>query len=448
MTQAPGDRTAQQFLFDKVGFKPLPEQEPILQCRKRFILVAGGWQAGKSLIASKYLLSRLPESHSPALYWLVAADYERTRMEFQYLDRDFRQLGLLQESSKRLDPGQIELLDGTLIKTKSSKDPRTLAMESLDGIIGCEASQLDLDTYMRLNARVGPKRGWLFLAGSFEGSLGWYPNLFEAWRNGDPDHQSFSLPSWTNIYAYPGGRNDPEILRFEKEQSLEFFQERFGGQPSKPSGLVFREFRSDIHVKACRYIPEEPVYLWIDPGYSEAYAIEVVQIQHDIINVIDEIYLRDVTTEELIGTVETRPWYNDVVGGAIDVGGLQHHATASAADVWQSMTGLTFHSERVRIGDGIERLKHFLKIDPTINEPRIVIAPHCHGILSEFGVHPNPFDQQSHAYRWKTDSEGNIIGDLPEDHWNHGIKAIIYGIVSLWGYGLAVGRNKIRVKYW
>ena len=44
------------YLFKKVGFSPTQEQKAILESPYRFNLVAGGEQAGKSLIASKYLL--------------------------------------------------------------------------------------------------------------------------------------------------------------------------------------------------------------------------------------------------------------------------------------------------------------------------------------------------------------------------------------------------------
>ena len=101
------------YIYDRVGFSPTPLQMPILSSRKRFILVAGGEQAGKSMVASKYLLGRFLENDGPGLYWLVAADYERTRAEFEYLVEDFGSLGLLKESSKRVDPGRIVLADGT-----------------------------------------------------------------------------------------------------------------------------------------------------------------------------------------------------------------------------------------------------------------------------------------------------------------------------------------------
>ena len=198
-----------EYLFSKLDFYPTERQRPIVECRKRFILVAGGEQAGKSMVASKYLVSRFLETEDPGLYWLVAADYERTRAEFDYLVQDFATLGILAQVSKRVDPGRIVLADGTRIETKSAKDPRPLAMRAPDGIIGCEASQLDLESFHRMRGRCAPKRGWLFLAGTFEGSLGWYPQLFQTWQFGTVDAQSFSLTSYTTQQLYPGGKSDP-----------------------------------------------------------------------------------------------------------------------------------------------------------------------------------------------------------------------------------------------
>ena len=71
------------YIYEKIDFAPTPLQQPILASRKRFILVAGGEQAGKSMVASKYLLGRFLENDDAGLYWLVAADYERTRAEFE-----------------------------------------------------------------------------------------------------------------------------------------------------------------------------------------------------------------------------------------------------------------------------------------------------------------------------------------------------------------------------
>ena len=437
------------YLFEKVGFTPTPEQGAILESRFRFNLVAGGEQAGKSLIASKYLLSRFAETEERGLYWLVAADYERTRAEFEYLLQDFSALGILKEASKRVDPGHLTLADGTKIETKSAKDPRTLAMRAPNGIIGCEASQLDLETFFRLRGRCAPKRGWMFLSGTFEGSLGWYPQMFTAWASGaDKDARAFSLPSYTNMHLYPGGVNDPEIQRLKEVSSDDFFMERIEGKPSPPKGLVFPEFRPDAHISEVEYEQGDPVHLWMDPGYAGAYAVIAVQVRGEQICIVDEIYEQGLVTEDIITIAQTRDWWKDVKFGVIDIAGTQHQAMAAPAEVWLERTGLYLSSQKIRINEGTERLKGWLKIDPKTHAPRIVFNPKCAGILSEFGSAPNPFDGQTKAYRWKTDREGNIVGDIPEDKYNHSVKAVIYGLIDRFGYGYVEGRSRIHVKRW
>jgi hypothetical protein len=446
LTKGPSLR---DYLFEKVGFAPTNEQKTILESPYRYNLIAGGEQAGKSLIASKYLLGRFAETEERGLYWLVAADYERTRAEFEYLLQDFSALGILKEASKRVDPGHLLLADGTRIETKSAKDPRTLAMRAPNGILACEASQLDMETYFRLRGRCAPKRGWMFLSGTFEGSLGWYPQMFTAWGSGaDKEARSFSLPSYTNVYLYPGGAQDPEILRLKDVSSDDFFMERIEGIPSPPKGVVFPEFRPDIHVAEVEYEPGEPVYLWMDPGYAGAYAVEVVQIIGEQVRVIDEIYEQGLITDDIIDIAQSRAWWPDVKFGVIDIAGTQHQAMAAPAEVWLAKTGLYLSSQKIKINEGTERLKGWLRIDPRTHASRIVFNPKCHGILSEFGAAPNPFDGQTKAYRWKTDREGNIVGDVPEDKNNHGVKAVIYGLVDRWGYGYIEGRDRIRVKRW
>ena len=435
-------------VFDLVDFEPTDLQKRILNSDKRFILVAGGEQAGKSMVASKFLLQKFLTDESPGLYWLVAADYERTRAEFEYLSQDFAKIGILAEVSKRVDPGRIVLADGTRIETKSAKDPRTLAMRAPNGIVGCEASQLDLETFYRLRGRCAPKAGWLFLGGTFESSLGWYPQTFSTWESGVGEEQSYSLPSYSNFHLYPGGREDPEIKRLEAFASDDFFMERIEGRPVPPRGLVFNEFRASIHSGEVEYVPNEPVHIWMDPGYAGGYALEAVQIIDDTVRVFDEIYEIGLVTEEMADIAMAKPWWKDVQYGVIDIAGRQHQAMPAPAEVWLSKTGLYLASEKVPINDGTERLKSFLKVDPITGYPRITIDAKCKGVLSEFGAVPNPFNNQTQAYRWKQDREGNIVGNTPEDKYNHGIKALIYGLVHHFGFSYSADRQKIKVKHW
>jgi len=445
-----------EMAFNLLDFRPEPKQMVILESQVRFKLVSGGEQAGKSLIAAKELVVRhIDGGMEKKLYWLVAADYERTRAEFEYLVQDFTRLGLLtRDVSKRIDPGHMVLKDGTRIETKSARDPRTIAMKAPDGIIGCEASQLDLLTYHKLQARTGPKRGWLFMSGTMEGGLGWYPGLIQAWAAPGREYQSFILPTSSNTYLYPGGENDPELLRLRQQMPDDLFKERFEGVPCPPSGLVFPEVRADVHVRDVEWDENEVVHLAEDPGYNHAHAILAWQVINGQIRIFDEIYERGRTTEDLIDHIlAQRPWWKALSGAGIRLVSDpsykdQHHAMTSVAETWMAKTGLYAFGEKVRVNEGTERLKTFLKVDPLSGEPGIIIDPKCQGLLSEFGLALDPFDSQQHVYRWDTDREGNIVGQQPKDIYNDAIKAMIYGVCDVFGMVRRAESSVIPVKRW
>ena len=211
---------------------------------------------------------------------------------------------------------------------------------------------------------------------------------------------------------------------------------------------MFPEFRPNLHVDKVDWDIGTPIHLWMDPGYAGAYSIVAVQIHDDVIHVIDEVYEKGLVTEEMIQICQQKPWWKDVQYGVIDVAGSQPQAKAAPAEIWMKRTGLYMSSQKVMINDGTERLKSFLKPDPVSGRPKIIIDSSCTGLLSEFGAAPNPFDGQTRAYRWKTDRDGNIVGNTPEDKNNHGVKALIYGIVDNYGYAYVQGHDAIKVKRW
>lgn len=456
-------------ILQQVKFTASPEQLDIIEDESRWKLIAGGVRAGKSRLAAIYLLLKLLDSISDGtardgdVYWLVAADYERTRAEFNYLATDLAAIGLLGYASKPVNPGEITLstsvenvegvYDPIKIKTKSASDFKSLAMEAPIGIVCCEASQIDLESFWRLQERLVEKRGWLLLEGTFESSLGWYPERYSAWQTKSiqkrEDAKSFSLPTWTNTFIFPGGREDPEIKKLEQTHSEGWFLERFAGVPSPPRGRVHDMFRNEIHLDECDYIEGQPVFVWVDPGYSRttesAYAVAFAQIIDGQIRVFDEIYEREKIGPEIVQIAQSRPWWGFAdKRGAIDRAGTQHQAMPSQTEVWLEHTGLWLDPVGVRITEGIERFNTFLRVDPIKQQPGIVFDPICKGVISELGGCPNPFDGQAKVYSWATDREGNVIGSTPRDRYNHAVKAITYGLISEFGYASGPGPGGIR----
>lgn len=437
-----------KIIFDALGYTPTPEQRAVHEHPARVKLGAGGERSGKSYLSANELLSRFYEGR---LYWLVAADYERTRPEFDYICDGLVKLGFDFRASKRVDPGEINVAGGFRIVTKSAKDPRKLAAEAPDGILACEASQLTYEDFLRLRGRLIEKRGWMLMSGSFESSLGWYPEHFSRWQFPDNplEYKSFSLPTWSNTAVFPLGRNDPEILKIEAEVSKDWFSERFGGVPCPPKGRVFTEFSNAVHTGTGDFFefdPSLPIYLWIDPGYGHYSAVEVAQKRGDGVFIVDEIYERGLVISEIIDICRQRPWWTKRSTGTIDVSGTYHQGgMPPAAEVWLAEAEVSLTAQKVPIEDGTERMKSMLKVNPLTGRPNLFINAKCRGLISELGGAPNPETGQAAVYKWKTDRDGNIIGDVPEDKNNDAVKATIYGLVDLVGYTDAVEQSKLKI---
>ena len=412
--------TVREALWRRVGYAPSAEQRQAHDSPARLRLIAGGERAGKSRSAAMELFGRCLEGR---LYWLVGPDYELCRPEFRYLAEAFGAIGAVDSLSfPSSEQCRLTLRTGARIVTKSARDPARLAGEAPDGILGCEAAQLPHEVYLRLRGRVAERRGWLWLSGTFEGSRGWYADHFSAWQVVNTDGAaSFSIPTWSNRTLFPGGRSDAEIEALEATYPAAVFRERFGGVPCPPATLVFPEFEPARHVASVDPATVENVELAIDPGYAGAYAVVAVTEAGGVVRVVDEVYHRRMVAAEIIAECKRRWWWPRVSGGVIDVAGRQHHASASQVEIWQALAGLRLRSRPVRIQDGIDRLRTFLR-DPASGEPRVTVAPACRALMQEFG-----------SYRYHEARDDRPISELPIDRDNHAIKALAYWLYDRFG---------------
>lgn len=437
-----------------LGHEWSAEQEALIMCTAREILGAGGERAGKSWVAAEYFNVRFP--FVPDLVWLAGKDYERCHSEFEYIAQAMKQLEVVRAENihtpkngqwdMRLTlPTEQDRDKQVLIKTWSLQDWLKVGSEAPDMVIICEVAQITLPEYRRLCDRTAEKRGTVIGTGTFEGSLGWYPETWKLYQLPDQIGKSFSLPSWSNHTVYPLGFDDPEIQRLKAKYPEDYFNERFGAIPSPPQGIVFPEFRYLTHVKEMEVV-DAPVELWIDPGYAGAYAVEVVQMLNDTVRVVDEIYEQELVTEQVVDVCMQKPWWKLVNRAVIDIYAMQHHAMPAIAEIWLKKAGLAPVARKIEEAAGRERLHTFLTVNPIDHEPRFFVDPKCKGILSEFGVCPNPFTDEAAPYRWKEDREGQTVGQHPDDKNNHAIKACIYGLVNKFGYALK-GGGKPRSKH-
>jgi hypothetical protein len=444
---------ARQRYFQLVGFQPNQYQEPILRGTdhrgtedSRAKGVSGGEQSGKSLTTSKDMGSKMPWCR---LGWIVGPDYSQCRPELEYMIQDFQRIGLLDApntSTPREGPWNITLKGGARIRSISAADTVSkIANEAPDYVAMVEVGQMPEEAYFRCLGRTGPRAamgtGWLFINGTLEGSSGWYPELMDRWKAGNPEGGiSFELPSWSNEVLYPGGWDNPEIQRQRAALPDDVFMERFGGRRTPPRGLVFKEFDRFVHTRPIYlgkqgndprsiYLPDDiDLQLWIDPGYAGAYAVLFVAIHQDTVYVVDEIYTQYRTTEEVIQLAVTHPYWKNVTRAVMDIAGEQHQAMKSPAELWRASperggAGLSVTGQKIKILDGIARLRSFLRMNPTTNLPQTVISPNCQGFITEL----------SDGYRWPLDRGNKVRSEVPVPKNNHAITAYWYGLVNNFG---------------
>jgi hypothetical protein len=303
-----------------------------------------------------------------------------------------------------------------------------------------EAAQMSYETFLKCQGRVAERRGWLLMSGTFEGSLGWYPEMYAELMdpNNIYDGISLSLPSWSNTIIYPGGRNDPEILRLERiYQKVEgLFDERCGAIPVPPASLVFREFRNTIHVRPdAVFDPTLPVYLAVDPSSGgDPYAVLAVQFSDyphddtpkdamDYCTIIDEYYETAVNTEDIITVLKNREWWKNVEGGAIDI------EAPDEKKRWLKFGKVPLAAKKIQQFAGIRRLKSFLHYRKDPQTGLIVESPH---IRINPKVRSLPFEFSNYK-RKTTVGDATIVDKPPENQEDHSIKALWYLLIIRYG---------------
>jgi hypothetical protein len=445
-------------LWRLAGYQPSPEQWAAHASPARLKLTAGGERGGKSYSAAMELVAR---HHLGELFWLIGPDYNLCRPEFRYLMDFFGKLGAIESlsfPSSPFQPCSMVLKGGIEITTITAKDTQKIAGRAPDGILGCEAAQLDYEVYLKCLGRLSEKNGWLWLSGTFEHDsyLSWYAEQYEKWVvENEEGGGAFSVPTWSNRAIYPGGLDDPKIQELKaKSPNEEWFLERYAGVPCPPPTAVFKEFRISSHVSAQAQFQEfkldadgqvrkkdgkpvrHEVELAIDPGYNGAYAVLAVQTNGPIVNVIDEVYHQYTQAEDIIAECKTRPWWPNVRRGVIDIAGTQHQGLASHTEIWATTAGVLLESVRVDIPPGIARLRTFLSPGLDV-PPRIFYNPKCRSSIKEFTL-----------YRYRQVEEGKVTSEKPIDAFNHAAKAISYWLVARYGFvNQKPAPMKRRMKY-
>jgi len=419
-----------------LGYSPNEAQQPIVDDDARVILICGGERSGKSFTTAAIFLSRCLKPNG--VYWIIGPDYEHSRKEFEYIEHGLTKLGFITKVSKPMEvTWRMTTIWDATITSRSSNKERTIASETLDGVLMTEAGQQSEEAWLKARGRVLDRRGWVILSGTLEDGYPWYVDLLNRWKGENEENaKSYSLPTWSNLDTFPGGYDDPEMVALRASMSMERFNEKYGAIASKPSGLVFPQFEFETHVRDLNLALDDnlklyPVELAIDPA-THTYAVLFVQKVGRHVHVLDEVYTHGMIAQQVIPLVMGHPLYSYVTGGVIDVAGRQRHGTHSQEQIWYEATGFWLRSTKWDEPDVRDAIALRLQIDELEDEPLLFFNScsrnsrgpdgRAEGILAELGM-----------WHWRETGYKKSESKRPVDAKNDALKALGYWILDTYG---------------
>ncbi len=439
-------RNFRNIAWKHCGYVPSLEQKAFHDAPNRFKQVAGGVGAGKSYSAAREVDAYTVKEGG--LGWIIGPDYEQCKPEFDYLIETYLAMGIVDESTVSR-PGRgtakFSTIWGFRWETKSAGDPVSIASRRPDVVLLAEAAQQPHEMFFKAMERATERNAPVIFSGTFESSLGWYADLWEKWQGSNPEGgKSFSIPTWSNRKVYPGGRDDPKIKAIEATMPPELFQERYGGVPCKPAGIVFKEFDRKIHVKplAELYNPNAPVELWIDPA-THTYPCLFVQLWPEgAVHVLDEIYCKNEIAQQVIPKVVAHRFWNAehrIRHGVMDIAGsYRAGANKSQVEVWDDeCRRLKTHGiqwQHIHIRDAMEwyRAVHLRLWQPDSGEPKLFFADHLRDDISADG-NANGILGEIKTHRWPDRNERAAMPYRPVKRNEDALSALGYGCLVHFG---------------
>lgn len=434
-----------------------PAQYEAIKSDDRFPLIIGGERGGKSFATAAIMLPHielLPELRKERFYnkegklsydgqrkslipdfVLFGPTYAEPRVEFSYIEEWLRQLDNISYTSKPQEgPWRLVTKSGVVLSTWSTETPGSIRGIDLEGAAACEAGNMEWDAIERIQGRIGAKKGFCIYSGTMENARRWYVKwALEGERINRFQIRTYSIPSWDNLHQFPGGRSDPEILRWEKFYTDDVFQTRVAAKPMPPRDRVIREL-VESHIKKLS-IPRDPdgkydaeFHIAIDPGYlPSAYAVLFVASwdtgDGKMWYIFDEIYEQELQNESIIDLIKRHKFYKYINPRnlTIDISAKRHSdGNEPAIEKFKKLT--KFKSPYVHYwheNSLIERIR------TTAKSNLIAIHPNCAGLIAELGLGEEVFPEM-HPWKFHTDKGGGIINEKPVDRWNHSCKALGY----------------------
>lgn len=405
-------------LFEKIGYSPHSiNQKNAHESKARFRVACCGRRWGKSTWAAREMLKRMfvPNTY----HWIIGPTYMLGEKEFRIIYHDMfskLKMGTLKGMKRSYNVKQgdmrIETPWNTVLEVKSADRPDSLVGEGLDSAIMSEAALHNRLTWeMYIEPALSDKRGCADFPSTPRG-YNWYEGLWRLGQDTDlPMYESWRFPTWTNPVSFPGGREDPEILRIERQVSKAHFLQEYAAEFTAFEGQIYEEWDPTIHIQDIKYEPMWKNYITFDFGFKDPFcAYDIMVDPSDNVYVWREYQVSGMSTWEHAQIIRGRrnpPGYR-VDGMFGDPRGADEIATL------QIVLGSVYAPDVPWI-QGIEAIKRWMKLQPD-GKPKLYVDRSCYHMT-----------RQLEQLRHKEVKEGqNVRREGQHDYDDHGPDALRY----------------------
>lgn len=388
-----------ELLFEKIGYTPhSAEQWEIHNATERFVIPCCGRRFGKSQSVGHEMTYNMfiPDT----TWWIVGPTYKLGEKEFRVVYDDFKKLKMLDKFPSKnynVNQGQMRLVSpfGSTLEVVSAEKQDSLVGEALDGAIMSEAAKHKMSTWqMYIEPALSDRRGSAWFPSTPQG-FNWYKGLYDMGQHPDfPDYKSWRFPTWTNKAMYPGGHDDPELVRIRQTVSKQYWDQEYAADFTSFAGQIYSEFDERIHVRKMEYKPEWKNFWVFDFGFTDPFVcLDIMVDPADNVYVWREYQVTSQSTWQhghILKNRENPPGFHvDLMYG--DPRGADEIATL------QLVLGYVY-SQPVGWSLGIEAVKRHLK-PAEGGEPKLFIDPSCVHLIRQMKQLRNKASREDHNER-------------------------------------------------
>jgi phage terminase large subunit len=424
--------------------RPLPKQAELLRkvlapAGSKYIAYVGGIGSGKSLIGCIAMLSQAvmyPGDYLIARQFLPELKITTYKTFLEICPPELIQEHRIADMMVKIKCGNGKFSN---IYFRQLEEPDKLRSLNLSGFLIDEANQVSEEAFILLQGRL---RG----AGLRKGIIVSNPNGHDwlyRWFFKKDHLKTEQAKNQLHLIMAPSTENvhlpDGYIQSMMEAWSEDRIKREIMGSFDAFEGMVYHEFRRDVHVVKSFRIPEQwERHIRIDHGYRNPAACLWIAISPDgEAYIYRELYEREWLIHELVsGDKKTRKQGlvelsrgEKLQSAKIDPSTKARRGSTGASDYdeyikhWpESFPSLQMAKNDVQVG--IDRVKSYLKVNPKNNKPLLYIFDTCVNLLEEITTYRYP-ELRSNQEGKKAEHEKPIKVD------DHALDALRYMIVDL-----------------